>query len=108
VIRRGFWLAAGAVVGVAGYRRATRLARALTQKPAGSVQAARSAVSSVQGAAAGLVSAAGFARDVRDGMAEYFDLRRDQGARTLGSQSASARGSGDRSPAEHSSSRRGA
>ena len=30
MIRRGFWLAAGAMLGVAGYRRATRLGRWLT------------------------------------------------------------------------------
>jgi isoaspartyl peptidase/L-asparaginase-like protein (Ntn-hydrolase superfamily) len=30
MMRRGFWLAAGAVLGVTGYRRATRLARMLT------------------------------------------------------------------------------
>ncbi len=30
MIRRGFWLATGAVLGVTGYRRATRLARMLT------------------------------------------------------------------------------
>jgi hypothetical protein len=30
VIRRGFWLVTGAVLGVTGYRRASRLARALT------------------------------------------------------------------------------
>jgi hypothetical protein len=73
VIRRGFWLAAGAVLGVTGYRRATRFARALAGQP--SAQRARTA-------AGGLVSAAGFAKDVRDGMAEYWDSRR-----TLGNQS---------------------
>jgi hypothetical protein len=76
VIRRGFWLAAGAVLGVTGYRKATRLARALAgQRPA---ERARTA-------AGGLVSAASFARDVRDGMAEYWDLHR-----TLGNQSEDA------------------
>jgi hypothetical protein len=111
VIRRGFWLAAGAVLGVAGYRRATRLARALTgQQPTRTGQpGAHRAVSVQPGAhragtaqpagqrartaAAGLVSAAGFAKDVRDGMAEYWDLHRDELAnpRTLGSQSAPPR-----------------
>ncbi len=70
MIRRGFWLAAGAVLGVTGYRKATRLARGLAgQSPA---QRARSA-------AGGLVSATSFARDVRDGMAEYWDLHRTLG-----------------------------
>jgi hypothetical protein len=30
MMRRGFWLAAGAVLGITGYRRATRLARTIT------------------------------------------------------------------------------
>ncbi len=30
MMRRGFWLAAGAVLGVTGYRKATRLARTVT------------------------------------------------------------------------------
>lgn len=105
MIRRGFWLAAGAVLGVTGYRRATRFARALTgQQPArtrrGTGQPGAHRASTAQpsaerarAAAAGLVSAAGFARDVRDGMAEYWDLHRDELAnpRTLGSQSAPPR-----------------
>ena len=33
MIRRGFWLAAGAMLGVAGYRKATRLARTITAAP---------------------------------------------------------------------------
>jgi hypothetical protein len=36
VIRRGFWLATGAVLGVAGYRKAARLARTITASPAAS------------------------------------------------------------------------
>jgi hypothetical protein len=98
VIRRGFWLAAGAVLGVAGYRRATRFGRALTgqqrtrtgQPGAHRAPAAQPAGQRARATAAGLVSAAGFAKDVRDGMAEYRDLHRDELAnpRTLGSQSA--------------------
>lgn len=76
MICRGFWLAAGAVLGVTGYRKATRLARALTGQQA--VRRARTA-------RAGFVSAAGFAADVRDGMAEYWDLHR-----TLGNQNEQA------------------
>lgn len=92
MIRRGFWLASGAVLGVTGYRRATRFARALTgqQPTAQRAGTAQPAAQRARTAGAGLVSAAGFARDVRDGMAEYWDLHRDQLAnpRTLGSQSA--------------------
>jgi hypothetical protein len=54
VIRRLFWLALGAVLGVAGYRRATALARSLRPAP-------RPA------------SLAGFAADVREGMALYLE-----------------------------------
>jgi hypothetical protein len=123
MIRRGFWLLAGAALGVTGYRRATRLARALTGQsmlgapavtqqrsavrltaapragragraepgtapprqpapaPAGSTPAAR-----IAAAAARASAAAGFVRDVRDGMAEYWDLHRSEADPTLGSQ----------------------
>jgi hypothetical protein len=163
MIRRGFWLLTGAALGVTGYRRATRLARALTGQnllgaPAATQQrnairpaAARRAVQSgraqpqlvppgtaqprqpartrpaqtesaprgpaprqpvltelartepaprqqapmsggptpaarIAAAAARATAAAGFVRDVRDGMAEYWDLHRSESGRTLGSQ----------------------
>jgi len=106
MIRRGFWMVTGAVLGVTGYRRVTRLARMLTgPKPAASmpgtgpsagprmlappgrpVMARQVMARLVAGRpASGLgkpsrlaraVAAAGFVRDVRDGMAEYWDLRR--------------------------------
>jgi hypothetical protein len=111
MIRRGFWLVAGAVLGVTGYRKATQLARTLTgaqaaggtrQLPAtgaglnGAPRAAgpRAAARSGGGAPSAVaraVSAAGFVREMRAGMAEYWDLRRGEqdrgtGGRTLGSQ----------------------
>ncbi len=142
MIRRGFWLFAGAVLGVTGYRKATRLARTLTGQgllggaavtqqrrpvrlpavragrigPAGRQLApqqlappqaappglalpgqpdtwravARSAeigpAARIATAAARATAAAGFVRDVRDGMAEYWDLHRSESDRTLGSQ----------------------
>ena len=128
MIRRGFWLLAGAVLGVSGYRKATRLARGLTGQgllggPAGpaatqqrrAVQQQRRAVrlpapahtartrraeprlalqgqpavkpaARIAAAAARATAAAGFVRDVRDGMAEYWDLHRSESDRTLGSQ----------------------
>ncbi len=109
MIRRGFWLAAGAVLGIAGYRKAARLGRALTGRaqPARSTAvlpaAARASIVARQtrlvlpsqaatkpGAGAAAVaacaaSAAGFVRDVRDGMAEYRDLHRGELDRSLGS-----------------------
>ena len=109
MIRRGFWLAAGAVLGIAGYRKAARLGRALTgqAQPTRSTAvlpaAARASIVARQArlalpsqaatkpggraatVAARAASAAGFVRDVRDGMAEYRDLHRGELGRSLGS-----------------------
>jgi hypothetical protein len=79
MIRRGFWFAAGAVAGIAGYRRASRAVRTLlpqadllTRGPAaGRAWAGRRAAR--QKAVAGT---AAFVRDVRTGMADYLDSRR--------------------------------
>jgi len=60
VIRRAFWLVAGAALGITGYRRLMRLVGA------GKV----SRPSHAAGTAA-------FMRDVRAGMAEYMDRHRD-------------------------------
>ena len=54
MIRRLFWLVLGAVLGVTGYRKATAFARSL--RPARRPSAL-----------------AGFAADVREGMAVYLD-----------------------------------
>jgi hypothetical protein len=102
VIRRGFWLALGAALGVTGYRKASALARELVPPgrparpgagplaPSGPARrplltsrqilggAARAGRSAARGAA--------FCRDVRDGMAEYLDRQRPGSGRTLGSQ----------------------
>jgi hypothetical protein len=113
MMRRGFWLVTGAVLGVTGYRKATRLARTITGAPvpSRSLPPGPRAVSPVPGAAPpaplpipaapravppasralGLAalrqvrSAASFARDVRDGMADYRDLHGRQLGRSLGS-----------------------
>ncbi len=80
MIRRGFWLVAGAAIGVAGYRKATRLARTLAGQP--------SVPQLTRGSGAGVApppvrlgtgarSAAAFIRDVRAGMADY---RAERGA----------------------------
>jgi hypothetical protein len=111
MIRRGFWVVTGAVLGVTGYRRVTRLAsmfsgpksaqsppgpgsrmlpaprRVLAQaRPRGAVpgRVAAGRVAPRRAAQGGgvrthvarAVAAAGFLRDVRDGMAEYWDLHR--------------------------------
>jgi hypothetical protein len=74
MIRRGFWLVAGAAIGVAGYRKASRLARSL----AGQSSLPRLTQSTGAGAppwpvrlGTGARSAAAFVRDVREGMADY-------------------------------------
>jgi hypothetical protein len=99
MIRRGFWLVLGATLGVAGYRRASRLARSLTQAaaPRASVPAGRlvlrapevSGRSVLAGAArAGRYAAEGaaFVRDVREGVAEYRERQDPEAGRTLESQ----------------------
>ena len=145
MIRRGFWLVTGAVLGVAGYRKATRLARTVTgqallggsagtrgRAPIGRAPIARSVLQlpasaqpartrpadrsgqagstmqsnhgaqaepglarpaqpdphradRIAAAAARAAAAAGFVRDMREGMAEYWDLHRGESDRTLGS-----------------------
>jgi len=56
MIRRLFWAALGAALGITGYRRVSRRLAALARP-------GRSRLS---------LGAAGFGRDVRDGMAEYM------------------------------------
>lgn len=135
MIRRGFWLATGAVLGVTGYRKATRIARNLTgqaaqgtgvharsrqpnaiqvrwrsplalsmRTAAGPARSAGSAVSRRPARPAErAASAAGFVRDVHEGMAEYWDLHRADIDRTLKSQgrTTSAQASAGGSEAGH-------
>jgi hypothetical protein len=75
MIRRSFWLLLGTAAGVTGYRRATKLARAMMpgsgQLARG--QLARGQLARGQLARGQLSGAAGFLRDVREGRAEYLD-----------------------------------
>jgi hypothetical protein len=80
-MRRLFWLSAGAVLGVASYRKVTRLAR--TVSAAGRPAAAPGN--------AWTDGAARFARDVRDGMELYADRHPGLTGRTLEGQQARAR-----------------
>lgn len=78
MIRRGFWFAAGAVAGIAGYRRASRAVRTLLPEAdlLGRGSAPGRAAAGQRGA--GQKAAAGtaaFIRDVRTGMADYQDSR---------------------------------
>jgi hypothetical protein len=67
VIRRLFWMTVGAAVGVTGYRRVSRLVRAL-QPPARGRR-------NRSGGASGHDGLAGFLGDVRDGMELYMHRR---------------------------------
>ena len=64
MIRRLFWLVLGAVLGVAGYRKATTIARSLRPAPRASALAE-------------------FAADVREGMAVYLERQAEPSASTL-------------------------
>jgi hypothetical protein len=70
VIRRLFWLTAGAVLGVAAYRRLEAVLRSIPLP----IRA---------GAAARLKSMAQFGSDVAEGMAEYKDRRSQRISSTL-------------------------
>jgi len=97
MIRRLFWLSAGAAIGITGYRRAEALGRAASARltvpasaPAGAAEGRmpaagsgtygrrprRSAVARVRGAVR-------FARDVRDGMDMYMDRHQGRLGPTL-------------------------
>ena len=62
--RRLFWLGLGAVLGVTGYRKATAIVRSLRPVPRAS-------------------ALAGFAADVREGMAVYMERQAQPPASTL-------------------------
>lgn len=97
MIRRLFWLVAGAVLGVSGYRRASRLARAI--RPV----AGRGAGPAGRGPGPGGASkrrrswargTARFAGDVREGMELYLDRHPGSAGRSLGGQQAPGRAGG--------------
>jgi hypothetical protein len=88
VIRRLFWLLSGAVLGVTGYRRATRLARSL--RPASAARPAARAVAAVLGPGQAVTGEGmgPFLADVRDGMEEYLDRHAPRPGPTLDAQPA--------------------
>jgi hypothetical protein len=92
MIRRGFWVAVGAAIGVSGYRRASRLARTVFPARPGSALATgarptlitgRSLLAAAASAGRGTAQGVAFARDVREGVAEYLERQGDQAGRTL-------------------------
>jgi hypothetical protein len=105
MIRRGFWVAVGAAVGISGYRRASRLARtvfparpgsALATGPGGRARppviTGRSLLAAAASAGRGTAQGVAFARDVREGMAEYLDRQGAEAGRTLDTQRDGRRG----------------
>jgi hypothetical protein len=79
MIRRGFWLAVGAALGIASYRKASRMAQALTgtaRQPAARSLGRATAGPRALGARTRRGQTSGFIGDVRNGMAEYWDLHR--------------------------------
>jgi hypothetical protein len=78
VIRRGFWLLAGAAGGIMGYRRVSSLSRQVSQ--------ALGASPKKPGAAKRhwARESIRFTRDVREGMDLYFDRQQARSAPTLG------------------------
>jgi hypothetical protein len=114
MIRRGFWLVAGAAIGVTGYRKVTRLGRTLTGQQGvaqlSPTPARRQISATTAGAdrgatttpwpvrlAAGTRSAAGFIRDVRDGMADYRARNAEDAAARLAGQAGAGQHSADNS-----------
>ena len=93
-MRRIFWMIAGALLGVTGYRRVSRLARALTVGDRHGAVPGRPrgrAVTRGDRTRDGWTrSAALFARDVRDGMELYTNRHPRLAGRTLEGQQAPA------------------
>lgn len=82
MIRRAIWLVLGAAAGIAGYRKLTRAAKTLLPQgellgPAGHRAAGAADPRQASGRGHGAGTAA-FVRDVRAGMADYLDRRRDR------------------------------
>ena len=76
MIRRGFWLAAGAVTGIYGYRRVSALGRRLSASLTPGTRPGASGTSLTPRARAGMLRLARetyrFTRDVREGMELYW------------------------------------
>jgi hypothetical protein len=92
MIRRLFWMTAGALLGVTGYRRVSRLARAVTARPSDRTdRRERGNLTTGGWAHRGWThGAARFARDVRDGMEMYTNRHPRLAGRTLEGQQAGA------------------
>jgi hypothetical protein len=90
MIRRLFWLIAGVLLGVTGYRRITRLARALAPRGAGGTPGRRGVMPASPQGRELMRGAAAFAHDVREGMELYTDRHPRLAGRTLEGQQSRA------------------
>jgi hypothetical protein len=95
-MRRLFWATAGAVVGVAGYRKAARMARVVWPPATGSgdrqaVPRRRTGPGISRGMSRGVRGAALFARDVRRGRDLYLERYSELAGPTLRGQQARVR-----------------
>jgi len=90
MIRRLFWVIVGALLGVTGYRRLRRLARAVTLGGLRDTAPGKAPGRDVM-PGGWARSAALFARDVHDGMELYADRHPRLAGRTLEGQQARAR-----------------
>lgn len=92
MIRRLFWMIIGAVAGVTGYRRISRLARVIQPRRRGGGPGGRG----------GYRGIAVFLGDVRDGMELYLNGRPGSGGHDLEGQQVLAEGSGQAVPSRGS------
>jgi hypothetical protein len=89
MIRRGFWLTAGAITGIYGYRRVSAVGRRLSESlnPAGPgaslTQGARLARRGRRGALRLATETYRFTRDVREGMDLYLARHSEPAGSTL-------------------------
>jgi hypothetical protein len=89
MIRRGFWLTAGALAGIYGYRRACAVGRRISN---GRISKGRIPKAGVA------AETARFARDVRDGMDLYTARHSAPTGSTLGGRTPGGRTPGGRTP----------
>jgi hypothetical protein len=96
VIRRAFWLGAGAAAGIMGYRRVEAIGRQVSGKVAGTVTGAGTGTAGIRKpvlrrSARGMLSlareSARFSRDVREGMDLYMARHNAPAATTLSTRS---------------------
>jgi hypothetical protein len=87
VIRRAFWLGAGAAAGIMGYRRVEAIGRKVTGRVPGTVTGAGRTSTRKHNAARLARETLRFTRDVREGMDQYYVRQNRSEASTLSTRS---------------------